>query len=95
MAYLDDVRAERRQWALADRNQATQTHQASTQQPSRTPTPATRQVRSQAGWMCVIGLVGCLTPAAPIGLFLLIVGAGLLLLAASAKRRAKRRKIAA
>lgn len=78
MAYLDDVRTERRQWAAEER-QAHQAHQDSVQQPDSTTTPATSHVRTQARWILAIGLPCLIPPATPIGVFLVVVG-GLLLL---------------
>src|SRR5438046_585303 len=73
MSYLDDVSAQRRAWA------AEEAHQDSAQQPSSTTTPATRQVRTQASWLLAIGIPCLIPPATPFGVFLVIVGAGLLL----------------
>lgn len=73
MAYLDDVRAERAQWASEE--------QAET-------TPATATVRTQAGWLIAIGVPCLIPPATPFGVFLVTVG-GLLLLCSPAIAKAE------
>ena len=60
MAYFDDVKAERQQWAAEER-QARQ---------DSTTTPATSTVRTQAGWILAIGIPCLFPPATPLGVFL-------------------------
>ena len=76
MAYLDDVRAERAQWAAEE-----------SYQPKAAP-PATATVRTQARWMIAIGLPCLFPPATPFGVFLVLVG-GLLLMFSPAIAKAE------